>query len=83
MAAGGDGGGRGGGRGPRPSLGQTFKGRLSGSWERDQQVEAAQRALVEGAGALRPLLSQCRQPWCGSGQPGAPCGAWGLNAAFW
>ena len=21
--------------------------------------------------------AECRQPWCGSGQPGAPCGAWG------
>lgn len=70
---------------PGPSSGLAFRGRraMSGSWERDQQVEAAQRALVEVLGPYEPLLSrvQAALVW----ERPARSALWflGLNAAFW
>uniref|UniRef100_A0AC11DQM8 Reticulophagy regulator family member 3 n=1 Tax=Ovis aries TaxID=9940 RepID=A0AC11DQM8_SHEEP len=70
---------------PGPASGQTFKGRrpMSGSWERDQQVEAAQRALVEVLGPYEPLLSRVQAALVWERPARSALWCLGLNAAFW
>nr|XP_020743697.1 protein FAM134C isoform X2 [Odocoileus virginianus texanus] len=70
---------------PGPASGQIFKGRscMSGSWERDQQVEAAQRALVEVLGPYEPLLSRVQAALVWERPARSALWCLGLNAAFW
>ncbi|XP_059990340.1 reticulophagy regulator 3 isoform X2 [Lagenorhynchus albirostris] len=70
---------------PGPASGQTFRGRrsMSGSWERDQQVEAAQRALVEVLGPYEPLLSRVQAALVWERPARSALWCLGLNAAFW
>ncbi|KAM9749246.1 reticulophagy regulator 3 isoform 2-T2 [Dama dama] len=70
---------------PGPASGQTFKGHhpMSGSWERDQQVEAAQRALVEVLGPYEPLLSRVQAALVWERPARSALWCLGLNAAFW
>ena len=70
---------------PGAASGVAFSGRraTSGSWERDQQVEATQRALVEVLGPYEPLLNrvQAALVWERPARSALCC--LGLNAAFW
>lgn len=70
---------------PGAASGVAFRSRraMSGSWERDQQVETAQRALVEVLGPYEPLLSrvQAALVWERPARSALCC--LGLNAAFW
>ncbi|XP_023059818.1 reticulophagy regulator 3 isoform X2 [Piliocolobus tephrosceles] len=70
---------------PGPASGSTFRGRrdVSGSWERDQQVEAAQRALVEVLGPYEPLLSRVQAALVWERPAWSALWCLGLNAAFW
>uniref|UniRef100_A0A2K5UVI8 Reticulophagy regulator family member 3 n=1 Tax=Macaca fascicularis TaxID=9541 RepID=A0A2K5UVI8_MACFA len=70
---------------PGPASGSTFRGRrdVSGSWERDQQVEAAQRALVEVLGPYEPLLSRVQAALVWERPARSALWCLGLNAAFW
>lgn len=70
---------------PGPSSGLAFRGRraMSGSWERDQQVEAAQRALVEVLGPYEPLLSRVQAALVWERPARSALWCLGLNAAFW
>ncbi|XP_058904252.1 reticulophagy regulator 3 isoform X1 [Kogia breviceps] len=70
---------------PGPASGQSFRGRrsMSGSWERDQQVEAAQRALVEVLGPYEPLLSRVQAALVWERPARSALWCLGLNAAFW
>ncbi|KAF5918072.1 hypothetical protein HPG69_015954 [Diceros bicornis minor] len=56
---------------------------MSGSWERDQQVEAAQRALVEVLGPYEPLLSRVQAALVWERPARSALWCLGLNAAFW
>uniref|UniRef100_A0A8C9H8M7 Reticulophagy regulator family member 3 n=1 Tax=Piliocolobus tephrosceles TaxID=591936 RepID=A0A8C9H8M7_9PRIM len=69
---------------PGPASGSTFRGRrdVSGSWERDQQVEAAQRALVEVLGPYEPLLSRVQAALVWERPAWSALWCLGLNAAF-
>uniref|UniRef100_A0A8C0M050 RETREG1-3/ARL6IP-like N-terminal reticulon-homology domain-containing protein n=1 Tax=Canis lupus familiaris TaxID=9615 RepID=A0A8C0M050_CANLF len=70
---------------PGPASGPAFRSRraLSGSWERDQQVEAAQRALVEVLGPYEPLLSRVQAALVWERPARSALWCLGLNAAFW
>ncbi|XP_033038829.1 reticulophagy regulator 3 isoform X2 [Trachypithecus francoisi] len=70
---------------PGLASGSTFRGRrdVSGSWERDQQVEAAQRALVEVLGPYEPLLSRVQAALVWERPARSALWCLGLNAAFW
>uniref|UniRef100_A0A9L0JHR6 Reticulophagy regulator family member 3 n=1 Tax=Equus asinus TaxID=9793 RepID=A0A9L0JHR6_EQUAS len=70
---------------PGPSSGPPFRGRraMSGSWERDQQVEAAQRVLVEVLGPYEPLLSRVQAALVWERPARSALWCLGLNAAFW
>ncbi|XP_037374211.1 reticulophagy regulator 3-like [Talpa occidentalis] len=70
---------------PGPASGPTFRGRrsVSGSWERDQQVETAQRALVEVLGPYEPLLSRVQAALVWERPARSALWCLGLNAAFW
>lgn len=70
---------------PGPASGLAFRGRraMSGSWERDQQVEAAQRALVEVLGPYEPLLSRVQAALVWERPARSALWCLGLNAAFW
>lgn len=70
---------------PGPASGPTLRGRrtMSGSWERDQQVEAAQRALVEVLGPYEPLLSRVQAALVWERPARSALWCLGLNAAFW
>ncbi|XP_050618690.1 reticulophagy regulator 3 isoform X2 [Macaca thibetana thibetana] len=70
---------------PGPASGSTFRGRrdVSGSWERDRQVEAAQRALVEVLGPYEPLLSRVQAALVWERPARSALWCLGLNAAFW
>uniref|UniRef100_F6UMD8 Reticulophagy regulator family member 3 n=1 Tax=Equus caballus TaxID=9796 RepID=F6UMD8_HORSE len=69
---------------PGPSSGPPFRGRraMSGSWERDQQVEAAQRVLVEVLGPYEPLLSRVQAALVWERPARSALWCLGLNAAF-
>ncbi|XP_017499210.1 reticulophagy regulator 3 isoform X2 [Manis javanica] len=56
---------------------------MSGSWERDQQVEAAQRVLVEVLGPYEPLLSRVQAALVWERPAKSALWCLGLNAAFW
>ncbi|XP_059526206.1 reticulophagy regulator 3 isoform X2 [Myotis daubentonii] len=70
---------------PGPASRPTFRGRgaMSGSLERDQQVEAAQRALVEVLGPYEPLLSRVQAALVWERPARSALWCLGLNAAFW
>uniref|UniRef100_H0UZH7 Reticulophagy regulator family member 3 n=2 Tax=Cavia porcellus TaxID=10141 RepID=H0UZH7_CAVPO len=70
---------------PDPTVGSAFKGRraLSGSWERDQQVEAVQQALVQVLGPYEPLLSRLQAALVWERPARSALWCLGLNAAFW
>lgn len=70
---------------PGPVSGPTFRGRgaMSSSLERDQQVEAAQRALVEVLGPYEPLLSRVQAALVWERPARSALWCLGLNAAFW
>ncbi|XP_052050629.1 reticulophagy regulator 3 [Apodemus sylvaticus] len=70
---------------PGPASGLAFRDRraMSGSWERDQQVEAAQRALVEVLGPYEPLLSRVQAALVWERPARSALWCLGLNAAFW
>lgn len=70
---------------PGPATGSAFGGRRapSGSWERDQQVEAAQRALVEVLGPYEPLLSRLQAALVWERPARSALWCLGLNAVFW
>ncbi|KAM7068815.1 reticulophagy regulator 3 isoform 2-T2 [Molossus nigricans] len=70
---------------PGPSSRPTFRGRgaTSGSLERYQQVEAAQRALVEVLGPYEPLLSRVQAALVWERPARSALWCLGLNAAFW
>uniref|UniRef100_A0A8D2KGX8 Reticulophagy regulator family member 3 n=1 Tax=Urocitellus parryii TaxID=9999 RepID=A0A8D2KGX8_UROPR len=70
---------------PGPVSGSAFRGRraMSDSWERDQQVEAAQRALVEVLGPYEPLLSRVQAALVWERPARSALWCLGLNAAFW
>ncbi|KAG8512876.1 Reticulophagy regulator 3 [Galemys pyrenaicus] len=70
---------------PGPVSGPTFRGRrsVSGSRERDQQVETAQRALVEVLGPYEPLLSRVQAALVWERPARSALWCLGLNAAFW
>ncbi|CAK6438176.1 unnamed protein product [Pipistrellus nathusii] len=66
---------------PRPAF--RSHGAMSGSLERDQQVEAAQRALVEVLGPYEPLLSRVQAALVWERPARSALWCLGLNAAFW
>ncbi|XP_007535075.2 reticulophagy regulator 3 [Erinaceus europaeus] len=70
---------------PGPSSGPTFRGRfaMSGSSERDQQVEAVQQALVEVLGPYEPLLSRVQAALVWERPARSALWCLGLNAVFW
>ncbi|XP_054989322.1 reticulophagy regulator 3 [Sorex araneus] len=70
---------------PDPTSGPALRGRraMSGSRERDQQVEAAQRALVEALGPYEPLLSRVQAALVWERPARSALWCLGLNAAFW
>ncbi|XP_047614863.1 reticulophagy regulator 3 isoform X2 [Phacochoerus africanus] len=70
---------------PGPASGQSSRGRrtMSGSCERDQQVEAAQRALVEVLGPYEPLLNRVQAALVWERPARSALWCLGLNAAFW
>ena len=70
---------------PGPALGPMFRGRgaVSSSLERDQQVEAAQRALVKVLGPYEPLLSRVQAALVWERPARSALWCLGLNAAFW
>ncbi|XP_040605663.1 reticulophagy regulator 3 [Mesocricetus auratus] len=70
---------------PGPASGLAFRSRraMSGSWERDQHVEAAQRALVEVLGPYEPLLSRVQAALVWERPARSALWCLGLNAAFW
>ncbi|XP_040851728.1 reticulophagy regulator 3 isoform X1 [Ochotona curzoniae] len=70
---------------PGPSSGSTFRGRraVTGFCERDQQVEAVQRALVEVLGPYEPLLSRVQAALVWERPARSALWCLGLNAAFW
>uniref|UniRef100_A0A8C8YZQ3 Reticulophagy regulator family member 3 n=1 Tax=Prolemur simus TaxID=1328070 RepID=A0A8C8YZQ3_PROSS len=70
---------------PGPASGSTFRGcrTTSGSCERDQHVEAAQRALVEVLGPYEPLLSRVQAALVWERPARSALWCLGLNAAFW
>ncbi|XP_037004942.1 reticulophagy regulator 3 isoform X2 [Artibeus jamaicensis] len=70
---------------PGPASGPRFRGRgaMSGSLERDQQVEAAQRALVKVLGPYEPLLSRVQAALVWERPARSALWCLGLNAAFW
>lgn len=65
--------------------GLAFRGRraLSGSWEREQRVEEAQRALVELLGPYEPLLSRVQAALVWERPARSALWCLGVNAAFW
>lgn len=70
---------------PSPVSEPTYRGRgaMSGSLERDQQVEATQRALVEVLGPYEPLLSRVQAALVWERPAKSALWCLGLNAAFW
>ncbi|XP_005394523.1 PREDICTED: protein FAM134C [Chinchilla lanigera] len=70
---------------PDPAAGSAVRGRRaqSGSWERDQQVEAVQRALVQVLGPYEPLLSRLQAALVWERPARSALWCLGLNAAFW
>lgn len=70
---------------PSPVSEPTFRGRgaMSGSLERDQHVEATQRALVEVLGPYEPLLSRVQAALVWERPARSALWCLGLNAAFW
>ncbi|XP_023573907.1 reticulophagy regulator 3 [Octodon degus] len=70
---------------PDPVAGLVFRGSRapSGSWERDQQVEAVQRALVRALGPYEPLLSRLQAALAWERPARSALWCLGLNAAFW
>ncbi|XP_008047016.2 protein FAM134C isoform X2 [Carlito syrichta] len=70
---------------PGPGSGSTLRScrAMSGSGERGQQVEAAQRALVELLGPYEPLLSRVQAALVWERPARSALWCLGLNAAFW